>query len=130
MAKFNRRQLLLGGVAAGTVATLGTEYVRREQAVAQQATLEALAAEYYDADAVLQVALTGDTRMVKEFQEIQSSAAFPPPAVPYDRQISKRLILCSRLATQQYLTGRNDPKYDGNICALFRNTMPASMPMS
>lgn len=118
MAKFNRRQLLLGGVAASTVATLGTEYVRRERAAAEQATLEALAAEYYDADAVLQVALTGDTRMVKEFQEIQASATFPPPAIPYDRQISKRLILCSRLATQQYLTGRNDPKYDGNLRTL------------
>lgn len=33
--------------------------------------------------------------------------------------MSKRLILLSRLATQQYITGRNDPSYDGSLQQLF-----------
>jgi predicted lipase len=115
MNKFKRRQLLLGGMAAGTAATLGTEYVRRERAVARQAAIDAFAAEFYDPEDIIQAAVTGDTRMVEEFKAIQASAVFPPPPLPYNREMSKRLILLSRLATQQYITGRNDPTYDGNL---------------
>ncbi len=115
MDKFKRRQLLLGGVAAGTAATLGTEYVRRERAQERQAVIDAFAAEFYDPEDIIQAAVTGDTRMVEEFQAIQAAAAFPQPPVAYNRTISKRLILLSRLATQQYITGRNDPSYDGNL---------------
>jgi triacylglycerol lipase len=115
MDKFKRRQFLLGGVAAGTAATLGTEYVRRDRAEARQAAIDAYAAEFYDPEDIIQAAVTGDTRMVEEFQAIQAAAVFPPPPVPYNRTVSKRLILLSRLATQQYITGRNDPSYDGNL---------------
>jgi predicted lipase len=115
MDKLKRRQLLLGGVAAGTAATLGTEYVRRERAEARQAAIDAYAAEFYDPDDIIQAAMTGDTRMVEDFQAIQASAVFPPPPISYSREMSKRLILLSRLATQQYITGRNDPRYDGNL---------------
>lgn len=115
MDKFKRRHFLLGGVAAGTAATLGTEYIRRDRAAARQAAIDAYAAEFYDPDDIIQAAVTGDTRMVEEFQAIQASAKFPPPPIPYNREISKRLILLSRLATQQYITGRNDPSYDGNL---------------
>jgi triacylglycerol lipase len=115
MDKFKRRQFLLGGVAAGTAATLGTEYIRRERAEARQATIDAYAAEFYDPNDIIQAAVTGDTRMVEEFQAIQAAAVFPPPPIPYNREMSKRLILLSRLATQQYITGRNDPDYDGNL---------------
>jgi predicted lipase len=115
MDKFKRRQFLLGGVAAGTAATLGTEYIRRERAEARQAAIDAYAAQFYDPDDIIQAAVTGDTRMVEEFQAIQASAAFPSPPIPYNREMSKRLILLSRLATQQYITGRNDPDYDGNL---------------
>lgn len=115
MDKFKRRQFLLGGVAAGTAATLGTEYIRRQRAEARQAAIDAYAAEFYDPNDIIQAAVTGDTRMVEEFQSIQASAVFPSPPVPYNREISKRLILLSRLATQQYITGRNDPSYDGNL---------------
>jgi len=115
MDKVNRRQLLLGGVAAGTAATLGTEALRRQRAEARQAAIERYAAQYYDPDDLIQMAITGDTAMVDEFQAIQAAAAFPSPPVPYNREISKRLILLSRLATQQYITGRNDPSYDGNL---------------
>jgi triacylglycerol lipase len=115
MDKFKRRQFLLGGVAAGTAATLGTEYIRRERAEARQTAIDAYAAQFYDPDDIIQAAVTGDTRMVEEFQAIQASAVFPPPPIPYNREMSKRLILLSRLATQQYITGRNDPNYDGNL---------------
>jgi len=115
MDKFKRRQFLLGGVTAGTAATLGTEFVRRRRAEARQAAIDAYAAEFYDPEDVIQAAVTGDTRMVEEFQAIQASAIFPPPPIPYNRAMSKRLILLSRLATQQYITGRNDPRYDGNL---------------
>jgi triacylglycerol lipase len=113
--KFKRRQLLLGGVTAGIAATLGTELVRRRRADAQQALIDAYADKFYDPEDVIQAAVTGDTRMVEEFQAIQASAVFPSPPIPYNRAMSKRLILLSRLATQQYITGRNDPKYDGNL---------------
>lgn len=115
MDKFKRRQFLLGGVAAGTAATLGTEHVRRSRAAARQEAIDAYAAAFYDPEDVIQAAVTGDTRMVEEFQAIQASAVFPPPPIPYNRELSKRLILLSRLATQQYITGRNDPSYDGNL---------------
>lgn len=119
MDKFKRRQFLLGGVAAGTAATVGTEFVRRQRAEARQAAIDAYAAEFYDPEDIIQAAVTGDTRMVEEFQAIQASAVFPPPPIPYNRAMSKRLILLSRLATQQYITGRNDPSYDGNLQQLF-----------
>ena len=115
MDKLKRRQFLLGGVAAGTAATLGTEYIRRERAEAKQAAIDAYVAEFYNPDDIIQAAVTGDTRMVEEFQAIQAAAAFPSPPIPYSRDMSKRLILLSRLATQQYITGRNDPEYDGNL---------------
>lgn len=119
MDKFKRRQFLFGGVAAGTAATLGTEYIRRERAEARQAAIEAYAAQFYDPNDIIQAAVTGDTRMVEDFQAIQASAPFPSPPIPYNREMSKRLILLSRLATQQYITGRNDPNYDGNLQQLF-----------
>lgn len=115
MDKFKRRQFLLGGVAAGTAATVGSEFVHRQRAEAKQAAIDAFAEQFYDPEDVIQAAVTGDTRMVEEFRAIQASAVFPPPPIPYNREISKRLILLSRLATQQYITGRNDTKYDGNL---------------
>ncbi|MEL7223357.1 MAG: lipase [Cyanobacteria bacterium J06576_12] len=115
MDKFKRRQFLLGGVSAGTAVTLGTEHIRRQRARAQQAAIDAYVAEFYDPDDLIQAAVTGDTQMLEEFQAIQAAAVFPPPPIAYNREISKRLILLSRLATQQYITGRNDPSYDGNL---------------
>lgn len=122
MHQFKRRQFLLGGVAAGTAATLGTEYIRRERAQARQAAIDAYAAQFYYPDDIIQAAITGDTRMVDQFAAIQASAPFPSPPIAYSRELSKRLILLSRLATQQYLTGRNDPKYDGNLQQLLDYT--------
>lgn len=122
MNKVNRRQFLLGGVAAGTAATLGTEHIHRSRATARQAAIDAYVAEFYDPDDLIQSSVTEDIRTAKEFQAIQADAIFPPPPIPYNRAISKRLILLSRLATQQYITGRNDPSYDGNLKQLFDYT--------
>ncbi|MEY3297756.1 MAG: hypothetical protein RLZZ597_1016 [Cyanobacteriota bacterium] len=117
--KMNRRHFLLGGVAAGSAATFGTESIRRQRAAERQAAIEAYAAQFYNPNDIIQAAVTGDTRMVEEFGAIQASAVFPAPPIPYNREMSKRLILLSRLATQQYITGRNDPTYDGNLQQLF-----------
>ena len=102
-------------MATGTAAKLGMEHIRRSRAAAQQAAIDAYVDEFYDPDDLIQAAVTGDTLMVEEFQAIQTAAVFPPPPMPYNREMSKRLILLSRLATQQYITGRNDPDYDGNL---------------
>ena len=115
MDSYKRRQFLIGGVAAGTALTLGTEQVRRQRAAARQEAIDTYAAQFYDPDDIIQAAITGDTRMVEELKAIQASAPFPAPPVAYNRELSKRLILLSRLATQQYITGRNDPNYDGNL---------------
>jgi len=115
MDSYKRRQFLLGGVAAGSALTLGSEQVRRQRAAARQAAIDTYATQFYDPDDIIQAAITGDTRMVEELKAIQASAPFPAPPLAYDREMSKRLILLSRLATQQYITGRNDPKYDGNL---------------
>lgn len=117
--KINRRHFLMGGVAAGSAATFGTESMRRQRAAERQAMIDAYAAQFYNPNDIIQAAVTGDTRMVEEFRAIQDSATFPAPPIPYNREISKRLILLSRLATQQYITGRNDPTYDGNLQQLF-----------
>jgi predicted lipase len=89
--------------------------VRRQRAAARQEAIDTYAAQFYDPDDIIQAAITGDTRMVEELKAIQASAPFPAPPVAYNRELSKRLILLSRLATQQYITGRNDPNYDGNL---------------
>lgn len=115
MDSYKRRQFLLGGVAAGTALTLGSEQVRRQRAAARQTAIDTYATQFYDPDDIIQAAITGDTRMVEELKAIQASAPFPAPPLAYNREMSKRLILLSRLATQQYITGRNDPKYDGNL---------------
>jgi len=67
MKPFNRRQLLLGGVAAGAAATLCTEPIRRSRAVARQAAIDTYVEAFYDPNDLIQAAVTGDIRMVEEF---------------------------------------------------------------
>ncbi|MEL7039031.1 MAG: lipase family protein [Cyanobacteria bacterium J06592_8] len=43
---------------------------------------------------------------------------YTPPTIPYDHQISKLLIRCCRLGTEQYLKSKEDPIYDGAIAVL------------
>lgn len=114
-----RRQLLLAGLGAGVAATGLHEFIRLRRAYARQVTLTDLALrspEYIEA--TLENAFTADVRATETVDEIQSSVNRTSPTVPYERDMSKILIQCSRLSTEQYLTGKFDPNYDGSITSL------------
>ncbi len=114
--KFNRRQLLLGGVAAGITATTATDYRTRQK----QKQLEALAEQQMpqDQESLLKTAFQADAEKIYQGQKIIDSLELTPPNIPYDRELSKLLIKCSKIATQQYLTGKTIPTYDGSIKGL------------
>ena len=116
--KFNRRQLLLGGVAAGITATTATDYRNRQK----QKKLEALAEQQLpqDQESLLKTAFEADAEKIFQGQKIIDSLELTPPNLPYNRELSKLLIQCSKIATQQYLTGKTIPTYDGSI-----KTLPA-----
>ncbi len=111
--KFNRRQLLLGGVAAGITATTATDYRTRQK----QKQLQALAEQQMpqDQESLLKTAFQADAEKIFQGQKIIDSLELTPPNIPYDRELSKLLINCSKIATQQYLTGKTIPTYDGSI---------------
>ncbi|HEY9614454.1 MAG TPA: hypothetical protein V6C93_34270, partial [Allocoleopsis sp.] len=114
--KIKRRQILLGGVAAGVAATVGTEYKVRSEKQAHEAQLRAFAAK--NPNAILKQTFEADTKKIKEGAAIQASVPLTRPTIPYSREMSKLLIQCSKLATQQYLTGKTIPTYDGSIKSL------------
>ena len=119
MAKFTRRQLLLGGLVVSVAATGIHEFFQLRSIYAQQATLTDLALRSPEfIEESLKNAYTADAKFAEEVEEIQSSVKLRSPTVPYDREMSKILIQCSRLSTEQYLTGRLDPNYDGSITSL------------
>ena len=115
--KITRRQLLLGGWAAASAATAIPEYVRRKAKGDRQKQLLALLNER-DADQIFLKSLEADAKKINESRQIQASVKLSPPPIPYNREISKLLIVCSKLATQQYLKGKLEPSYDGNIKSL------------
>ena len=114
--KFNRRQLLLGGVVAGITATSATDYRNRRK----QKQLQALAEQQMpqDQESLLKTAFQADAEKIYQGQKIIDSLELTPPNIPYDRELSKLLIKCSKIATQQYLTGKTIPTYDGSIKGL------------
>ncbi|WP_088894593.1 lipase family protein [Leptolyngbya ohadii] len=117
--KFKRRHILLSGLTAGLGATIGTEQWQVQQQQRQQAELEAiLKNEPRNVDTLLASAFESDSRKIYQGQQIQAAVKLTPPLVPYDREMSRRLILCSKIATQQYLRGKIDPTYDGSIRSL------------
>lgn len=113
--KFNlsRRQLLLGGVGVGIAATTAKDYQHQQQ----QKQLQALAQQQMptDKESLLKAAFEADAEKIYEGQKIIDSLQLKPPTIPYDREMSKLLIQCSKIATQQYLTGKTIPEYDGSI---------------
>jgi triacylglycerol lipase len=116
-AKITRRQLLLGGLAAASAATAIPEYLRRKANSDRQKQVLALLNER-EADRIFLKSLEADAKKINESRRIQASVKLSPPPIPYNREISKLLILCSKLATQQYFKGKVEPKYDGNIKSL------------
>ncbi|ELS02951.1 putative lipase [Xenococcus sp. PCC 7305] len=114
--KFNRRQLLMGGLTAGIATTMGADYKAHQK----QKQLQALAKEQMpqDQESLLNAAFQADAEKIYQGQQIMDSLKLKPPEVPYDRELSKLLIQCSKIATQQYLTGKTIPTYDGSINSL------------
>ncbi|MBW4475002.1 MAG: lipase [Stenomitos rutilans HA7619-LM2] len=118
MAKFKRRQVLLGAVTTGAVASVGTDYWQNQRDRQHQARLESLAAAQHDSDSLLKQAFQQDATSAKELRQITATLRLTPPKIPYNREHSKLLIQCSKLATQQYLKGKIDPAYDGTLTSL------------
>lgn len=115
--KLRRRQLLVAGLAAGTAIAGGKKYVDVKTQSDRQALFLNLANQR-DMDQVLQVIFNADATQTKELKRILESVKLTPPTQPYDRQISKLLIRCSRIATEQYLKGKTIPSYLGEITSL------------
>lgn len=111
--KLRRRQILLGGVAAGVAATVGSEYAARRASQARSA--EFLARNASDPTRLLKQTFEADAKKINATLGIQASIGQPRPTIPYSRELSTLLIQCSKLATQQYLTGKTLPTYDGSI---------------
>jgi triacylglycerol lipase len=111
--KLKRRQILFGGVAAGVAATVGSEYAVRRTAKARSAEL--LAQQGNDPTHLLKKTFEADAQRIDAGLAIQKSISQPHPTVPYSREISNLLIQCSKIATQQYLTGKIIPTYSGSI---------------
>lgn len=118
MVKLNRRQLLLTGLTTGVVTSLTTDHLRRQSARNRAAALEAIAAAQIDTDSLLEAAFQQDVASLDELQTIRASVQPAVPTVPYSREISKLLILCNKLSTQQYIKGKLEPDYDGSIQSL------------
>ncbi|WP_377479734.1 MAG: lipase family protein [Microcoleus anatoxicus] len=115
--KLTRRKFLLGGLAAASAATAIPEYLRRLAESDRQKQVLALLNDR-DADKFFQKTLEADAKKINEARQIQASVKLSPPPIPYNREISKLLIQCSKLATQQYLKGKIDPSYNGDIKSL------------
>jgi predicted lipase len=119
MAKFTRRQLLLTGLGVGGVVSGLYELQRRRTLYAQQATLtETLLRSPEYVNAAVTEAIEGDKEASAAVEQILSTLDLQSPTEPYDREISKTLIQCSRLATEQYLTGKFNLRFDGAIQTL------------
>jgi len=121
VVRFKRRQLLLSGMAAGVAATAGADYWTRKRHLKREAALLSLADQTpRDTDSLVKATFEADAQKIYESKAIQASVKLALPTIPYNREISKLLIQCSKVATQQYLTGKTEPTYDGSI-----KTLPA-----
>ncbi|MDY7020014.1 MAG: hypothetical protein SWJ54_01465 [Cyanobacteriota bacterium] len=114
-----RRNILYGLLVASSILTGLQTYSEQQQFKREQARLSQLARES-DAyiEQYLEQAFTGDTASTEKIQAIKEATNILPPTVPYDREISKLLIRCNRLGTEQYLTGTIVTDYDGSIINL------------
>ena len=105
------------GFTTGIAIAGGKKYLDLKTQSDRQARLLNLANQR-DMDQVLQATLNADAIQTKALKKILESVQLNPPTQPYDRQISKLLIRCSRIATEQYLKGKTIPSYGGEISSL------------
>ena len=104
MAKWSRRQVLLAGFFTGAGVSITTSHFRPQSN------------DEHDQEGA-DIAYKADISASK-IREIEQSIALRQPTIPYDRQMSKLLVRCCRLATEQYLQGVADPNYNGAIASL------------
>jgi predicted lipase len=116
--RFNRRQLLWSGLGASIAAAVGRDRVRRQNQTQEQAALEALAEEQFDPNERLEAAYRSDLESTLEFANIQDNVKLKSPTIPYSREWSKLLIKANKLSTQQYLRGRFQSSYLGQVDVL------------
>jgi triacylglycerol lipase len=111
-----RRNMLYGLLAVSTFFTGLNTHIKQQEFRAEQAKLSQLARES-DAyvNQYLEQAFTSDTAGTEQIQAIKAATDLLPPTVPYDREMSKLLIRCNRLGTEQYLSGTIVTDYDGSI---------------
>jgi len=120
MVKFKRRQVLLAAVTTGAMASIANDYWQSQANRQRQTALEALAKAQRSPERLLQQAYQQDVTSIEELRAITNSVTLTSPSIPYSREISKLLIQCNKLASQQYLKGKIDPTYDGSL-----NSLPA-----
>ena len=85
-----RRQILLGGVALGVVATVGSEYAARR--AAQVHSAEWLALNANDPSQLLRQTFEADARKINAGIDIQASVGPLHHTIPYSREMSNLLI--------------------------------------
>jgi predicted lipase len=116
---WRRRQVLLAGLGVGSVVSGVDGLLRRRRLLVEQAQLTK---QFLNTPQAVEQAVTnaidGDLEATAEVKRIQAELKLRSPTVPYDRAISKQLILASRLGTEQYLTGKFDLRFNGSINAL------------
>ena len=101
MNKLSRRQILLGGFFTGAGISIATSSFYPQ------------AKDEEGLDKAHKTSLSASKK-----REIRQSVNLKQPTIPYDRQMSKLLVRCCRLGTEQYLQGVADPNYDGAIASL------------
>ncbi|ELS00946.1 putative lipase [Xenococcus sp. PCC 7305] len=107
MAKLSRRQILLAGFFAGAGVSIASSHWRDQRKDSE------FDQEEGGADIAYETGISAE-----KIRQIEQSVALQQPLIPYNRQISKLLVRCCRLATEQYLQGVADPEYDGAIASL------------
>jgi predicted lipase len=83
-----------------------------------QPQLRNLIDAYGDTSELIAQAFDTDLESIYELLSLRMATTRVPPSLPYDRRISKLLVLCCKLSTEQYIYGRFDPGYDGSIDVL------------
>ena len=119
MPEWRRRKILLTALGVGSMASGLGSALRRSTILSRQAELTT---QFLNSPQAVEEAVTraieGDIEATAEVQRILSGLNLTAPPNPYERSISKTLILASRLATEQYLTGKFNLRYQGAIDSL------------
>lgn len=114
MDKFNRRRLLLTALGAGILGRTGIDYWWNKIRLQEDLSEETLRSELN----ILEAAYTSEKKwqeQLKQIKAISNSVNLARPKIPYNKEVSKRLIQCCKLAVQQYRAGNSNPSYDGAL---------------